>query len=224
MFEDEEFFLVGVVHPITDGPCLCTPLFRSAHGEKYYIQDSTDGYTISGFTLIEYEFGENFSSLKANISFQRGSPIQYGLKWTTENPLVFDLENLHSYFIKYYERFADYHFLFFQMAFLTNDAYAINRTIRSTIVQDAIKKRTLKIALKIRKNETSEVLPWSDPEVNILQMLWRFKYSASEIALALGRTRNAVLSMVKRLKLRRPQIHELSGKATISLKGNGRIA
>lgn len=224
MSENEEFFLVGVAHPIIDGPCLCTPLFRSANGEKYYMQESVDGYTVSGFTLIKHDFGENFASLQANTSFQRGSPIQYGMKWTDENPLVFDLEKLHSYFINYYSRFAEHHYLFFQMAFLTNDAYAIIRTLQNDIIKDAIKKRTLRIALRIRKSGGRiDNLPWSDAEVIILRMLWRFDYSSAEIARSLGRTRNAVMSMVKRLKLRRPQTHELNGKATLRLNGGGRI-
>ncbi|QFP61869.1 GcrA family cell cycle regulator [Brucella anthropi] len=221
--ESEEFFLVGVVHPISDGPCLCTPLFRSVTGKKYYIQDSIDGYTISGFSLIEYDFGDNFSYLQANKSFQSGGPIQYGLKWTDENPLVFDLEHLHSYFRNNYTRFAEYDYFFFQMAFLTNDAYAINKTINNKRIKHAIRTRILKLALNIRKSGRIENLPWSDTEVNILRMLWSFRFSASEIGLSLGRSRNAVISMATRLRIRRPRIHKLSGRATLRFVSDERI-
>lgn len=223
MSDNEEFFLVGVVHPIIDGPCLCTPVFRSAGGKKYFIQNSINGYSISDFTLIDYDLGENLTYLHANVSFQTGNSLQYGVKWIDQPPLVFDLEKLHSYFINYYSKFAEYPYLFFQMAFLTNDAYAITTSIKNKVIQEAIKNRTLKVALKIRKTDRSEKLPWSDAEVSILELLWRVGYSTKEIALSLGRTRNAVISMAKRLKLRKPKIHSLRARASMGFVGSTRL-
>ncbi|TAW06958.1 hypothetical protein ELI25_29630 (plasmid) [Rhizobium ruizarguesonis] len=90
-------------------------------------------------------------------------------------------------------------FLLYQLAVITKNREAFFQALNQKRVEEAIRKRQIPITFAQSKSEKGK---WTDESVRLLKYLWDARFSASEIAQAVGQSRNAVIGKVHRLQLK----------------------
>lgn len=192
------FSLIGVLCATDDAPSLCTPLFRNAEGRRCFIQSFKNRHRIDAFEFVGDQIGGYRIDILSNATFEVGGEVQFGLMLPKQTPIVMDLDGLRSFFRENASIFLPWPFMFYQLAITCRNQSAIMDAFGLTPVREAIAKRQIPV---IFPRSTPDEGKWNDNTSQVLEMLWGFGFSATEIGSILGFSRNSVIGKAKRLEL-----------------------
>ncbi|MDH0113373.1 hypothetical protein N7379_02695 [Rhizobium pusense] len=191
------YFVVGLIPVSPGGPGFCTPAFRDDAGKKFFLQSMRHRRAIEAFTHVGDQISPStFFSFRPNGEFRTGERPYTGFRFP-DGSIIFEKRNIvHDLVISRIGELVDYPFIFFQVARLSRSPELIQYALGFTEIDEAVKNGWIKL------KSSEPQFGWTYSNELTLRTMTSNGHSASAIARELGTSRNAVLSKIKRLRLK----------------------
>lgn len=196
----ENFTVVGIVFPTSDGPGLGTPIFRHATNSGYFVQDYNMAKSdeIQGFIKVHAGALRGMVTYLSNRISSELQSLQYAVRICDGTIFVGSNGELQQFVENNEAEVKKSPFLVFHLSHIIEGRHWLLFALQDPAVVTAVAKGTIAFRKSSRKNKS---VLWDDLSIEILKCLWNGGVSAQQIGKAVGASREAVIGKVHRLGL-----------------------